>query len=184
MNTHSLLYKGLVLVFALFALNQTACENASFEAVGPTNQGQNTVQPRGDLVDDANQIHYFGDDEPIYWSNEQNNIYKDDIDDCVVGLSQGADDTQVAIRMQQLSAILARSQVGRGTRNEPSSQSRYLIIYYESGARREFNLNAEHASVHEEYLSNGDEVIAFYDRVDADIEAYGYRSCPTGKGDK
>lgn len=185
MNTPNLLSRGLVLVFAILTFNQLACHNASFEAVGPNNQGQNILQPRGgDLTDGANEIHYFGNDDPIYWSSDEDNIYKDGVDDCIIGLSQSADDDQVERRIQQLAAILSRSQVGRGSRDEPAAGSRYLVIYYTNGDRRVFNLNSNHASQNEEYLSNGNEVIAFYDQIGADLEAYGQRSCPYGKGDK
>ncbi len=141
--------------------------------------------PAGGVADGAEGIHFEGDNESISWTNSRNDIYVGDgSDDCVYGLNQGADDDLVSQRILRLESLLNSGNVARGTAQSASNNSRYLTIDYSNGESKTYNLDPDLASSDEEYLSNGDQIVAYYDQVANDLEEYGQENCSYGKGDK
>lgn len=141
--------------------------------------------PAPGVADGAEGIHFEGDNQTISWTNARNDIYiGNGSEDCVYGLNQGADDNLVSERVLRLEALLNSGNIARGTEQSASNNSRYLTINYSNGDSKTYNLDPDLASTSEEYLSNGDQIVAYYNDVAADLDEYGQENCSYGKGDK
>lgn len=182
MNAQYRLSQLVVIIFAAIALNQLACSNASFESRGGT---PNSVEPNnsglngGPITQGADRIQINDGDGVITWSG--NNIYVVDGEDCVRGILRFAGDTQAAAKIAELFSLIDSSTVGLGSLSSPASDSVYLNIRYSNGQTRTFNLINGSASVNEETLSNGPQIIEFFNEIDVQIRDYGVRNCNNGK---
>lgn len=147
--------------------------------------GAGPVAPNTGITEGAQEIHFEGDGDTISWTSARGDIYiGNGSEDCVRGLNQGADDTSVSQRVRQLEALLNAGVVAPGAQASASNQSRYLTINYSNGESKTFNLDASLASSEELYLSNGDQVVAYYNQVSDDLDEHGQNNCTHGKGDR
>ena len=138
--------------------------------------------PPSQAATDANQIQINNNGSVITWSESSNNIYVSTSSSCIKGLNNdGADDPDVKAKFDELALLINSSLIGKGTQTSTSSDSIYLTIRYNSGDTRTFNLKTELASTDEETLSNGAQIIEFFNNVDNNIQQSGTTSCNNGK---
>lgn len=100
---------------------------------------------------------------------------------CIKGLATNRDDSVAQEKFNELSAIINSSVIGKGTLPEPGDDSVYLNIRYNNAEARTFNLRNASASVNEETLSLGAEIINFFEQVGVEIDQNGTVSCNNGK---
>ena len=136
-------------------------------------------------VDAAEMEILFSNGDSITWENSLDDIYiNDDTPGCRYGLSQGADDRTVQDKVSELASLINSSTVGLGTNDRADSDSRYLIITYNDGKTRRFNLDNSMAGSKEETLSKNLEILSFLEELEELIEDQSIRTCGYGKGDK
>ncbi len=130
---------------------------------------------------DATEIQYDDGNTPIIWSNVSSNIYINTSSNCFKGISSSADDEGFQALEQNLLSLVNSSTISKGTKESVSTRSVYLSIRYSNGEVKTFNLVAEEASVDEEVLSNGQQIIDYFVSTKTNIDSNGVQSCRTGK---
>ncbi len=146
------------------------------------NGGGGAVAPDSARTSNASEIQFDdGNSNPIIWSSLNGNIFVNTSANCFEGISSSADDVTFQAIQQKLMDLVNSSTVSKGTKDSVSSRSIYLNIRYGNGEVKTFNLVAEEASVDEEVLSNGGQIIEFFNNVKVEIDQKGIRSCRTGK---
>ncbi len=149
------------------------------------NGGGDNPAPAPGITSGANEIHLQMDESRISWTSARQDIYIGNGEEqCVYGLTRGADDTRVSEHMLQIELLLNSGTISTGTRESASSQSRYITIEYSSGESRTYNLDPDLASNEEEYLSNGEDILTYYNVISNELDEYGHNNCLNGKGDK
>lgn len=158
----------------------------SLAVVGLTNcgkkKGGSTYPPGSNAAHDANTVSYNdGSGNQVIWKESSNNIYVPVSQDCVKGLKQDADDNIASIKYEQLSGLINSSSVvpGTNTTDQPqTTDSPTITIETNSGETKTYALDQESASPQEEVLSNGNEIITYFEEVEDEIAVAGAIDCP------
>lgn len=133
------------------------------------------------ITADSAKIDYSNGNNIVSWSSSAQDFYVTFGNGSRKCFKSSADDQNYSDVYAQLMAYLSAATVGKGTRNSVGSNPRYLMITYKDGKVRTFNLNSESATVDQETLSNGAEIIDFLDDLQSDIEQNNGGNCTIGK---
>lgn len=144
-------------------------------------KGGSSTPPTSQAAVDANQIQINDNGNVITWSQAANNIYIAAANGCVLGLNTNSDDSTPAQRSEELALLINASQINKGGQSSPGLDSVYLNISYNSGETRTFNLRTESAATSEDTLSNGAEILTFFDRISVELQSNGRINCNNGK---
>lgn len=169
------LFKALAIALFVFGIANCGGKGGGGESSSPT-------KPQSGIADGATEIQFLGEGPVISWNNDINNIFRPHSNPkCINGLSEenADDDELVAEKLNALEALLKVSVVSKGKQDISSDESRLLTVSYSDGTSRTFNLDTNLASSDEEVLSNGAQIINFYEELKSQLDKV---SCP-GKGD-